>query len=309
MPVQPDPDGQIDAVREVLGEIDAGAVPELLVFNKSDLEPGVAEGTRRRTIPGRLRSALPPVRASTCSCARSAIVSGRSPSSTNSSCPTTGATSSPRSTAKARWCPSATATDGLDDPGPAVRCVGRSAVGVPRRLRAGGAVVTSPSGFDPPPYPYDRLNRLKPIADAFAGGTVDLSIGTPFDPPPAARDRALGIERIAERSYPPSIGTPAYRAAAARWMQPALRRRCSDRADRGDDRHEGVRRDAPAVDEAADPVARHRAVSGDLVSDATRWGPPWRDAGRSRWPFVPTERLDLGVDRPMPTPTGRCCSG
>ena len=42
------------------------------------------------------------------------------------------------------------------------------------------------SGFVPPPYPYDRLNRLLPITDAHDGGTVDLSIGTPFDPPPAA---------------------------------------------------------------------------------------------------------------------------
>ena len=42
------------------------------------------------------------------------------------------------------------------------------------------------SGFVPPPYPYDRLNRLKPVTDAHSGGTVDLSIGTPFDPPPAA---------------------------------------------------------------------------------------------------------------------------
>jgi GTP-binding protein HflX len=32
-----DPQGQIDAVREVLTEIDAGSVPELLVFNKIDL--------------------------------------------------------------------------------------------------------------------------------------------------------------------------------------------------------------------------------------------------------------------------------
>jgi GTP-binding protein HflX len=39
----PDPDAQIDAVREVLGEIDANAVPELLVFNKADLAPEVAE--------------------------------------------------------------------------------------------------------------------------------------------------------------------------------------------------------------------------------------------------------------------------
>jgi GTP-binding protein HflX len=33
----PDPEGQIDAVRAVLAEIDAGTVPELLVFNKADL--------------------------------------------------------------------------------------------------------------------------------------------------------------------------------------------------------------------------------------------------------------------------------
>ena len=34
-----DPEGQIDAVREVLAEIGAAAVPELLVFNKADLAP------------------------------------------------------------------------------------------------------------------------------------------------------------------------------------------------------------------------------------------------------------------------------
>jgi GTP-binding protein HflX len=40
----PDPDGQIAAVREVLREIGADSVPELLVFNKSDLDPdAVAE--------------------------------------------------------------------------------------------------------------------------------------------------------------------------------------------------------------------------------------------------------------------------
>lgn len=39
----PDPAAQIAAVREVLGEIEADAVPELLVFNKADLSPGVAK--------------------------------------------------------------------------------------------------------------------------------------------------------------------------------------------------------------------------------------------------------------------------
>jgi GTP-binding protein HflX len=39
----PEPDGEIRAVREVLGEIDALKVPELLVFNKADLAPDVAK--------------------------------------------------------------------------------------------------------------------------------------------------------------------------------------------------------------------------------------------------------------------------
>ncbi len=38
-----DPEGQIDAVREVLADIDAAAVPELLVINKADIAPGPAK--------------------------------------------------------------------------------------------------------------------------------------------------------------------------------------------------------------------------------------------------------------------------
>jgi GTPase len=38
-----DPEGQISAVREVLSEIGAAHLPELLVFNKSDAEPDVAK--------------------------------------------------------------------------------------------------------------------------------------------------------------------------------------------------------------------------------------------------------------------------
>jgi GTP-binding protein HflX len=39
----PDPAGNMTAVREVLGEIGAGEVPELIVFNKSDLAPATAQ--------------------------------------------------------------------------------------------------------------------------------------------------------------------------------------------------------------------------------------------------------------------------
>lgn len=73
------------------------------------------------------------------------------------------------------------------------------------------------AGFVPPPYPYDRLNRLRPITDSFDGGTVDLSVGTPFDPPPASVVRALA-DSGAERAYPPSIGTADFRDAARRWV-------------------------------------------------------------------------------------------
>jgi len=73
-------------------------------------------------------------------------------------------------------------------------------------------------GFVPPPYPYDRLDELKPLADRHDGGLVDLSIGTPVDPPSPAVLAALGGSD-SERGYPPSIGTPDMRQAAARWCE------------------------------------------------------------------------------------------
>ncbi len=73
------------------------------------------------------------------------------------------------------------------------------------------------TGFTPPPYPYDRLAPLHEAASALPGGVVDLSIGTPCDPPPAIVATALA-NADAARSYPPSVGTPAYRAAASGWL-------------------------------------------------------------------------------------------
>ncbi len=81
-------------------------------------------------------------------------------------------------------------------------------------------MTTSPTegdGFRPPPYPYDRLEEFRPLADAHPGGCVDLSIGTPTDPPPAVVVEALAASG-AERGYPPSIGTVAYREAATGWL-------------------------------------------------------------------------------------------
>lgn len=76
-------------------------------------------------------------------------------------------------------------------------------------------------GFTPPPYPYDRLDALKPLAAAHEGGIVDLSIGDPCDPPPSAVVEALAGS-ASERRYPASIGFPAYRDAARGWMEREL---------------------------------------------------------------------------------------
>ena len=73
------------------------------------------------------------------------------------------------------------------------------------------------TGFVPPPYPYDRLDRLTPLAMAFEGGMVDLSIGTPCDPPPPAVVEALGHSN-AERGYPASIGSEQLRGAIRSWL-------------------------------------------------------------------------------------------
>ena len=78
-----------------------------------------------------------------------------------------------------------------------------------------------PAPFVPPPYPYDRLDELKALGAALPGGLVDLSIGTPCDPPPDVVLDALARSG-AERGYPPSVGSPAYRESAAAWMDRRL---------------------------------------------------------------------------------------
>ena len=72
-------------------------------------------------------------------------------------------------------------------------------------------------GFEPPPYPYDRLDPIQKIASELEGGIVDLSIGTPCDPPPSAVIEALSGSG-SERGYPASIGSEALRRSIARWM-------------------------------------------------------------------------------------------
>jgi succinyldiaminopimelate transaminase len=72
--------------------------------------------------------------------------------------------------------------------------------------------------FVPPPYPYDRLDEVKVVAERHEGGCVDLSVGTPCDPPPPAVIEALATSD-SERGYPASIGSIAYRRAARDWFE------------------------------------------------------------------------------------------
>src|SRR5581483_7823594 len=73
-------------------------------------------------------------------------------------------------------------------------------------------------GFVPPPYPHDRLATLRRLADALPGGVVDCSVGTPVDPMPEGALDALRAAAPGSTGYPPSIGTPALRDAAAAWI-------------------------------------------------------------------------------------------
>jgi succinyldiaminopimelate transaminase len=71
--------------------------------------------------------------------------------------------------------------------------------------------------FALPPYPYDRLNDARARAEERFGRAIDMSIGTPADAPAPEVVAALSTS-AAERGYPPSIGTPAFRRAASEWL-------------------------------------------------------------------------------------------
>ena len=97
------------------------------------------------------------------------------------------------------------------------RSVETGASGDGRRLpeHGRGLPVSAPAALEP--YPYDRLSRLRAVADRHAGGCVNLSVGDPCDPPPPAAVEALAGSGT-ERSYPRSVGTPEFREAAAGWL-------------------------------------------------------------------------------------------
>jgi succinyldiaminopimelate transaminase len=75
-----------------------------------------------------------------------------------------------------------------------------------------------PSAFVPPPYPHDRLGPIKARAMTVPGGMLDASVGTPVDPMPALVLDALQAAAPAGTGYPATIGSPAFRDAAASWV-------------------------------------------------------------------------------------------
>jgi succinyldiaminopimelate transaminase len=78
--------------------------------------------------------------------------------------------------------------------------------------------VASDVRFTPPPYPYERLEGLKKIAERFDGGPIDCSIGTPIDPTPELVLQELA-RAVGARGYPASAGSLDYRQACVAWMQ------------------------------------------------------------------------------------------
>lgn len=68
-----------------------------------------------------------------------------------------------------------------------------------------------------PAFPWDRLVPYRDTAQAHPDGIVDLSVGSPTDPVPEVvrAELTAGAE---QPGYPSTQGTPALRAAAARWL-------------------------------------------------------------------------------------------
>ena len=69
-----------------------------------------------------------------------------------------------------------------------------------------------------PPYPHDRLVEVRATAERTPGGLVDCSVGTPVDPMPEIAVRALTDSAPGATGYPASIGSVAFREAAAGWL-------------------------------------------------------------------------------------------
>ena len=165
--------------------------------------------------------------------------------------------------------------------GPALRSGRRSLRRVRPRPRLVSVRMAATGGFVPPPYPYERLDALKLLADSLPGGVVDCSIGTPCDPVPAVASRAASAALAASNGLS-TVGRQRGLARRRRGVdRAAVRCRgggCGRRCVRGD---QGAGRVAAAPLAAPHAGARDGAVPGDRV-------PELRDGRGAR--RVPRER-------------------
>ena len=186
-------------------EIDAADVPELLVFNKADLAPRRGQAARRR--PPRLgrRQRGDGRGHRRRSCARSPTACGSITTVVELPIPYD------RGDVLAsihREGEVVSTTDEAGDLRVRARLSDASA-GRLGRVRRRRRPVTArrrwhprrmtPTGFVPPPYPYDRLDRFKPLAAAFDGGARRPLDRHAVDPPPAGGRRRAVARRARAR--------------------------------------------------------------------------------------------------------------
>ena len=260
----PDPTGQIAAVRAVLAEIDAAVGAR--AARVQQVRPRAARRPSSWSFdhPGSVAiSAVTGEGIDEFLAVARRPAAGADVASSSSRSRTSAATCSPRCIARARWSRPPRATTGSSSrPRLSDASLGRLAdfvtagrQGAPRSSIA--SRMANLTGFVPPPYPYERIDRFKPLGERFEGGLVDLSIGTPCDPPPPAVIAALAGSD-SERGYPPSIGTVALREAVSAWIDRRFGVDVPARPRRRLRRHQGVRR------------ARCRSGSSCAAPTATR---------------------------------------
>ena len=157
-----------------------------------------------------------------------------------------------------------------------------------------------PAPFEPPPYPYDRLADLHKVADQRARRVRRPLDRHPLRPPAARGGRGAGpVER--RTGLPASVGSAAYREAAAGWLDRRFGAAVEPAPAGGLRRHQGVRGRRAALAAAARPGPRHRAVPRGQLPLLRHGGDAGRAAGR-----CPTPRSTPST---RPTPPGRCACG
>ena len=161
-------------------------------------------------------------------------------------------------------------------------------------------------GFVPPPYPYDRLDALKRLADALPGGVVDCSIGTPCDPVPEVAARAAADAASPARSATRRrSGSAALRERGRGVDRPPLRRR--GRRRRTSVACVGTKElvaSLPHLLRLRDPPRDTVLYPGDRVPDLRDGRDARRAAARCRSRSTPTG-TSTSTRSPTPTPSAR----